>query len=830
MDREARLVEVNDYWLKTMGYERNEVIGRKVLDFYTEESRKYAQDVTQPTFFREGIAKDLSYQFVKKSGEVLDVLLSATSERDASGNVVRSQALIEDITERKRAEAALRESEERFRSLSNASLEGIMIHDRGVILDANVAFARLFGYEQPEELIGKNGIELLLIPEARVRIHQRIQRHEKGPLEVIGVRKDGTTFVGETDSQPIKYRGHDVRIVSCRDITKRKRSEEAQRETEIRFRAVFENSRDAIDISKNGVHCFANPAYLILFGHESNEKIVGTSILDDIAPSHRQQILQNIRRRTDREPIPPTYVTRGRKTDGTEFYMEISAAAFEMQGETYSVASIRDITERRLAEEERERLTVAIEQTGETVVVTDAEGTIQYVNPMFEAVTGYSRTEAVGQNPRILKSGKHDKAFYLELWNTIASGRVWQGRFVNRKKDGSLYIEDASISPVHDNEGRIVNYVAVKRDVSEHLRAFEERAKLEDQLRQAQKMESIGTLAGGIAHDFNNILTAIIGYGNVALMKMAKDDPQRLNIEHMLDAANRAAHLTKDLLLFSRKQISERKPLDLNNVIRKVETFLRRVIGEDIECKATQFAGALPILGDAHQLEQVLMNLATNARDAMPKGGVFSVTTDQVKFDNESISIDGYVKPGNYALITISDTGKGMDEATRDHIFEPFFTTKEVGKGTGLGLAVVYGIIKQHEGTINVYSESGRGTTFTIYLPLIVAPVDATTSPVEERPTGGTETILLAEDDENVRKLTRTVLEDFGYKVITAFDGQDAVIKYKENKDKIQLLLFDIIMPKTTGKEAYDEIKAITPEVKVLFVSGYALTTSVKGC
>ncbi len=806
------------------------MIGRKVLDFYTEESRKYAQDVTQPTFFREGIAKDLSYQFVKKSGEVLDVLLSATSERDASGNVVRSQALIEDITERKRAEAALRESEERFRSLSNASLEGIMIHDRGVILDANVAFARLFGYEQPEELIGKNGIELLLIPEARVRIHQRIQRHEKGPLEVIGVRKDGTTFVGETDSQPIKYRGHDVRIVSCRDITKRKRSEEAQRETEIRFRAVFENSRDAIDISKNGVHCFANPAYLILFGHESNEKIVGTSILDDIAPSHRQQILQNIRRRTDREPIPPTYVTRGRKTDGTEFYMEISAAAFEMQGETYSVASIRDITERRLAEEERERLTVAIEQTGETVVVTDAEGTIQYVNPMFEAVTGYSRTEAVGQNPRILKSGKHDKAFYLELWNTIASGRVWQGRFVNRKKDGSLYIEDASISPVHDNEGRIVNYVAVKRDVSEHLRAFEERAKLEDQLRQAQKMESIGTLAGGIAHDFNNILTAIIGYGNVALMKMAKDDPQRLNIEHMLDAANRAAHLTKDLLLFSRKQISERKPLDLNNVIRKVETFLRRVIGEDIECKATQFAGALPILGDAHQLEQVLMNLATNARDAMPKGGVFSVTTDQVKFDNESISIDGYVKPGNYALITISDTGKGMDEATRDHIFEPFFTTKEVGKGTGLGLAVVYGIIKQHEGTINVYSESGRGTTFTIYLPLIVAPVDATTSPVEERPTGGTETILLAEDDENVRKLTRTVLEDFGYKVITAFDGQDAVIKYKENKDKIQLLLFDIIMPKTTGKEAYDEIKAITPEVKVLFVSGYALTTSVKGC
>ena len=343
-------------------------------------------------------------------------------------------------------------------------------------------------------------------------------------------------------------------------------------------------------------------------------------------------------------------------------------------------------------------------------------------------------------------------------------------------------------------------------------------------------MESIGTLAGGIAHDFNNILTAIIGYGNIALMKMAKDDPQRLNIEHMLDAADRAAHLTKDLLLFSRRQISERKPIDLNDVVRKVETFLKRVIGEDIECKTKQFAGTLPILGDTHQLEQVLMNFATNARDAMPKGGIFSVSTEQMKFDNEFASIDGYIKSGNYALITISDTGNGMDEVTREHIFEPFFTTKEVGKGTGLGLAVVYGIIKQHEGAINVYSEQGRGTIFQIYLPLIAGLENETKSSVAERPTGGTETILLAEDDENVRNLTRAVLEDFGYHVIIAKDGQDAVNKYIESKDRIRLLLFDIIMPKKTGKEAYDAIRTVTPGVKALFLADMPLMWSDKGC
>jgi len=382
-------------------------------------------------------------------------------------------------------------------------------------------------------------------------------------------------------------------------------------------------------------------------------------------------------------------------------------------------------------------------------------------------------------------------------------------------KGGSVHIETKAYPLLKDGAGEVVTAIETLVDVTE-------KHKLEDQLRQAQKMESIGTLAGGIAHDFNNILSAIIGYGNIALMKMAKDDPQRLNVEHMLDAGDRAAHLTKDLLLFSRKQTSERKPIDVNDIIRKVEKFLKRVIGEDVECRTTLKSDVLPILGDAHQLEQVMMNFATNARDAMPKGGIFSITTDQAKFDEAFISIHGYGKPGNYVLTTLSDTGKGMDKTTQEHIFEPFFTTKEVGRGTGLGLAVVYGIIKQHEGFINVYSEPGRGTTFKLYLPLIEAHVDEITAPSVERPTGGTETILLAEDDEMVRNLTRAVLQEFGYRVITAIDGQDAVKKYQQGRDTISLLLLDLIMPKMTGKEAYDEIKAIKPDIKVMFLSGYA--------
>jgi signal transduction histidine kinase len=362
---------------------------------------------------------------------------------------------------------------------------------------------------------------------------------------------------------------------------------------------------------------------------------------------------------------------------------------------------------------------------------------------------------------------------------------------------------------------------------------LQERKRLEAQLRQAQKMEAIGTLAGGIAHDFNNMLNAIIGYSSLIQMDMKENDPRRAYLKEILDASERASHLTKGLLAFSRKQPMETKPVNINEIVTDFKKMIRRMIREDIELKIILNPpfpplakggeggfGDLTVTADTGQIEQILMNLATNARDAMPEGGILSIETGLIEINQEYINIHGYGKEGMYAIITVSDTGIGMDEMTRQRIFEPFFTTKGLGRGTGLGLAIVYGIVKQHNGYINCYTKLGEGTTFKICLPLIKKEVEV--EEIELPPVrGGTETMLLAEDEDAVRRAIMTVLERYGYNVIEAVDGEDAVNKFMENKDRIQLLMLDVIMPKKGGKEAYDEIRKIKPDIKTIFASGY---------
>ncbi len=486
---------------------------------------------------------------------------------------------------------------------------------------------------------------------------------------------------------------------------------------------------------------------------------------------------------------------------------DVDGRAYQMSG------ACTDITERRKAEkalrESEEKYRRLVDNSLVGIFKTNKNGDVLYANKAIAALFEFDSPEgmmAEGALPRY--KNPEDRKRFIQMLRS--NGKVDQFEFDVLTRNGKT--KTMIMSAVIDGDS-----------ISGMLIDITDYRSLEAQLHHAQKLESIGTLAGGVAHDFNNILSAIIGYGHVALMNMATDDPQRLNIEHMLEAADRAAHLTKELLLFSRKQVSERKPVDLNEVVGKVEKFLIRVIGEDITCKKSIAGHPLTVFADSYQLEQVLMNLATNARDAMPGGGAFTVTTEQINLNEDFIAAHGYGKPGVYAMITVSDTGKGMDEGTRKRIFEPFFTTKEVGKGTGLGLAVVYGIIKQHEGFINVYSEPGKGTTFRIYLSLIAPEAREEAIPhQEETPLQGTETVLLAEDDEALRKLSRTVLTKYGYTVIEAADGKDAVRRFRENKDSIQLLIFDLIMPKMNGKEAYDEIRKIKPDMKVIFSSGHA--------
>lgn len=511
-----------------------------------------------------------------------------------------------------------------------------------------------------------------------------------------------------------------------------------------------------------------------------------------------------------------------RNLNGRERYLVFDAAPVydEKGGLLAAIETLNDITERKRAEAGMRLQSAALQAAANAIVITDRNGTIEWVNPAFTALTGYSAEEARGRNPReLVKSTVHDQAFFHKLWSTILNGEVWRGQMMNRRKDGSLYPEGQTITPVKDAAGVVTHFIAIKRDLTEQR-------KLEEQLQHAQKMESIGTLAGGIAHDFNNILSAIIGYGQFSLLKMPEDHQLRHNIESILEAADRATRLTKELLMFSRKQPINRRPVDLNQVVAKVEKFLRKVIGEDIAYNTLIHEEQIVVFADDHQLEQVLMNLATNARDAMPKGGTLTVATEKIMMGNELLSATGYPTAGAYALMTVSDTGVGMDETTRQRIFEPFFTTKDIGKGTGLGLAVTYGIVKQHDGFISVYSEPGVGTTFRIYLPLIHSDlVEEQPTLSEESPVGGSETILLAEDDEQLRVLTNELLTEFGYRVIEAVDGEDAVKKYLENSTTIDLILSDLIMPKMNGKDAVNEIRKVSPGIRVIFSSGYAPDT-----
>ena len=384
---------------------------------------------------------------------------------------------------------------------------------------------------------------------------------------------------------------------------------------------------------------------------------------------------------------------------------------------------------------------------------------------------------------------------------TTPDGQVWELRSV----------------PITDELGKVTKVVEVGRNITENTR-------LQAQLLQAQKMESIGRLAGGVAHDFNNVLSAIIGFGNLLELRMADDDPNRPYLDNILLSAEKAAGLTRSLLAFSRQQVIKPVLMDINEVIRRVEKLLVRIIGEDIRVQTDLSPSKLVVMADPLQMEQVLMNLATNARDAMPGGGQLVITTDQVLFDEDYIKTHGYGKPGRYALISFTDTGMGMDEEIQSRLFDPFFTTKEVGKGTGLGLAIIHGIVKQHEGYINLYSEPGTGTTFRIYLPAV-----ETTGAQQEKDSGakplstlhGSEIILFVEDDSEVRKVTKTLLEEFGYAVIEATDGQEAIHKFRLYHDIVDLLLLDVIMPGKNGVEVYAEARTIKPSVKVLFTSGY---------
>jgi len=478
---------------------------------------------------------------------------------------------------------------------------------------------------------------------------------------------------------------------------------------------------------------------------------------------------------------------------------------------------------RKGAEEERARLAAAVEQAGEIIFITDREGTIIYANPALEEVTGYSREEVLGKNPRIFKSGRHGEVFYQNLWDTITAGRTWRGRVVNRKKDGTLYTEEATISPIRGETGEITHFVAVKRDVTEFLTLQEEKERLQVQFIQAQKMESIGRLAGGIAHDFNNMLGVIIGHAEVAMAEMEEKSSIYQHLQEIRKAAERSAELTRQLLAFARRQPIEPKVLNINEVVKEMVSMLRRITPENIDLTFEAGENLWPVKADPTQINRLLVNLVTNARDAIRETGHIRLATANRKVDEAFCQGRPFCRIGEYVEITVSDDGIGMEEEMLSCIFEPFFTTKPAGEGTGMGLSIVYGIVKQHDGFIDVKSEPGFGTVFSVYLPRYKGKEmpEGMEKKMAASTAGEGEIILLVEDEVELLEIGRILCERLGYRVLAASSPREALELAERYRGKINLLITDMIMPGMNGVELAKRIQKICPDVRCILSSGY---------
>jgi len=480
-----------------------------------------------------------------------------------------------------------------------------------------------------------------------------------------------------------------------------------------------------------------------------------------------------------------------------------------------------DITERKKSEEERNRLLSAIEQAAETIVITDKEGTIEYVNPAFERIAGYTREEAIGRNPRILKSGDHDEAFYRKMWDTLTHRETWKGQIVNRKKDGTIYTEDASISPVFDRAGEVVNFVAVKRNITDEIM-------LKEKLRQAQKMEAIGTLAGGIAHDFNNILFPISGYAEMLLHDITVDSPFYHSLSEILAGTKRAGDLVTQILTFSRQREHELKPLKIEVVVKEALKLIQSSLPTTIKILQNVNKNCGLVMADPTQIHQIVMNLCTNAFHAMEEtGGKLIITLKEIELKTEDLK-DTAMIPGPHVSLTVADTGPGIEQSIIDRIFDPYFTTKKEGKGTGLGLAVVHGIVKSHGGQISVYSEPGKGTEFQICLPVIkkqkeTAKVE-TITPIQK----GDERILLVDDENFIVQLEKQMLERLGYHVTPRTSSTDALEAFRTDPDKFDLIITDLTMPNMTGDKLAGELIKIRSDIPVILCTGFSENMSKK--
>ena len=801
-------------------------IGKNDFEFYPRDlAEKYRADDQRVCASGESIEVDERYL---AGGREHWVHTIKTPVRDETGKLLGVLGILWDITAERAAAAALRESEENYRRLAEELPDAIAIHRDGLVLYVNPAGLKLCGATALEQVLGHSIFERVYPGDhalARERIEQVMHGGQTALAEERLIRLDGRLLISETATTRIMFNGAPAVQSLLRDITERKHSEAGRRESEERLHTLIQSSPDAICFKDGtGRWLVANTSYRNLFqlrGAECQGK-TDHELAGSAAPEARDALLlcQQSDEETWRKAQPCHFEETIPQPGGPSQIFDVTKVPLSNPDGSRKglIVMAHNITERRRSEAQIRRLATVVEQATEAVLMTDMLGAIIYVNPAFERMSGYLAPEVLGRNPRCLKSGRQDAEFYRAMWSALSSGQPWSGHLANRRKDGSLYDVEAVIAPIHDDAGRPSYYVASERDVTRELQ-------LEHQFRQAQKMETIGRLAGGVAHDFNNLLQAILGFVELLLVNTPEGDSRHSDLVQVQRAAGRAAELTRQLLAFSRKQMIEPRVLNLNAMIADMEKMLNRLLGEGVVLVTALDPAVHRIKADPNQIEQVLMNLAVNARDAMPHGGRLTIRTGNATFSQTEATAQPEVHCGEFVCLSITDTGHGMTREVQEHLFEPFFSTKGVGQGTGLGLAVIYGIVKQNNGWINVYSQPDQGSTFTIHLPAFqgAEPTAPDAARLEQAvPRGRGERILLVEDEPEVRNLAAHVLKSFGYVITVAESATAARAAFAAAGQGFDLLFSDIALPDFSGIALADEIRASLPDLPVLLCSGYS--------
>jgi PAS domain S-box-containing protein len=813
----------NRFAEKLYGWSSGEMLGRHIMDVTVPQ---VSREQTEQVMARLQLGKNWSGEFLvrRRDGVDFPAMVIESPLLDGNGTLVGIIGISSDISERKQAE----EDEARLISVLEATPDLVATADpEGRLVYMNRAGRTMLGLAAQADLTRYNFRQFHDAANAHVVVTEGIPTAMRegswsGETELVAL--DGHAIAISQVIVAHKHPDGTVAFTStiARDMTERTRERQALRDSERLLKESQSIAGLGSYVTDLRAGRWSSSAILDdIFGIDDQFDRTVDTWLQLVHPEWRERMSRYFvdevigqRRRFDME-----YQVI-RKSDGrTRWVHGLGDLEFDAHDQPIRmVGTISDITARRQAETALRLQAAALYAAADAIVITDRAGAIEWVNPAFTQVTGYTAEEALGRNPRdLLKSGQHAPAFYKDLWETILAGRTWHGEMINRRKDGSLYTEDQVVTPILDASGAVTHFVAIKEDMTERLQ-------LEAQFRQAQKMESVGQLASGIAHDFNNLLTVINGTSELVLAQVDQDNPVYADVLDIHAAGERAATLTRQLLAFSRQQILEPRVLNFNTIVTGLESLLGRLLGDDINLVVAPAPGLGHVKADPGQIEQVITNLAVNARDAMPTGGTVTIETENIEIDEDYARQHGAaVPPGPYVQVTVSDSGVGMDPATRARIFEPFFTTKAPGRGTGLGLSTVFGIVKQSQGFVWVYSEVGQGTAFKICLPRVAEAVGTDRTEPEARVVSrsGTETVLLVDDNAGLRKLATRVLGPAGYTVLGAADGEDALRLIEGHTGPVHLLLSDLVMPGMSGRQLAERLTLTHPGMKVLFMSGY---------